>query len=102
MPHEVARSGTRVAPFPVPQADPADQRNYTERYAYDAVGNIVQLVHAATTGWTRNLAYDDYDNRLQRTWFGTAVQAAVTYARDTHSSAPDPRPSHRETCIRPG
>ncbi|MEO8553658.1 MAG: RHS repeat-associated core domain-containing protein, partial [Kofleriaceae bacterium] len=72
--------------FPVPAGDPADQRNYTERYGYDAVGNLVQVAHAATTGWTRNYAYDDHSNRLRQTWSGTDTLNATTYAHDTHGN----------------
>ncbi len=72
--------------FPVPQADPADQRNYAERFEYDAVGNVLQLVHTTTNGWTRNFKYEDYTNRLQRTWFGTGTQNATTYAHDSHGN----------------
>jgi RHS repeat-associated protein len=39
--------------------------NYTERYEYDEVGNILKMIHAAVTGsWTRNYQYDPGSNRL--------------------------------------
>jgi RHS repeat-associated protein len=34
--------------------------NYTENYEYDAVGNILSLIHqAASGGWTRHYAYEE-------------------------------------------
>lgn len=75
-----------AAAFPVPQADPADQRNYSERFTYDPVGNVRQVVHTATSGWTRNFKYEDHSNRLDRTWFGTATQTPTLYAHDTHGN----------------
>ncbi len=45
--------------------------NYTERYDYDAVGNILSMIHqAASGGWTRHYAYNEpgkVNNRLSRT-----------------------------------
>src|SRR4029077_15579578 len=50
------------------QQSPSDVlawRNYTQRYAYDAVGNISQMVHVAPGGgWTRDYAYAADSNRL--------------------------------------
>jgi RHS repeat-associated protein len=44
---------------PLP-TDGTAMRNYTESYSYDAVGNILQMVHQATNGnWTRMYAYDE-------------------------------------------
>src|SRR6202011_4075693 len=39
--------------------------NYTERYRYDAVGNILQVRHATTSGgWSHRYSYDSGSNRL--------------------------------------
>ncbi len=46
-------------------------RNYTQRYAYDLVGNIMQMRHIAINGnWTRNYDYAATNNRLLRTNIG--------------------------------
>jgi len=51
--------------------DPLAVRNYTQRYQYDAVGNIIQMKHIASGGsWTRNYEYCDSNNRLTRTSIG--------------------------------
>jgi RHS repeat-associated protein len=43
--------------------------NYTERYEYDAVGNILRMIHAAgpAGGWTRHYSYASDSNRLLST-----------------------------------
>jgi RHS repeat-associated protein len=42
--------------------------NYAERYEYDAVGNILKMLHtAATGGWTRDYKYEQGSNRLLST-----------------------------------
>ncbi|MGF1585702.1 MAG: SpvB/TcaC N-terminal domain-containing protein [Bacteroidales bacterium] len=47
------------------QGDPMAVRNYTQRYQYDAVGNILQMQHqAAGNNWTRNYQYQNQNNRL--------------------------------------
>jgi YD repeat-containing protein len=64
---------------PLP-TDGQAMRNYTEIYAYDAVGNILQLVHQANAGnWTRSYAYDEpnisyANNRLTSTTVGGAKE----------------------------
>ncbi|HEX5685908.1 MAG TPA: SpvB/TcaC N-terminal domain-containing protein, partial [Ideonella sp.] len=49
--------------FRVNLSHPSDgqaMRRYVERYSYDPVGNIVQLVHQAANGnWTRGCSYDE-------------------------------------------
>jgi RHS repeat-associated protein len=56
------------------QYSPGDQmawRNYTQRYGYDAVGNIEHLIHAAPGGnWTRTYDYEVSNNRLKFTTVG--------------------------------
>jgi RHS repeat-associated protein len=42
--------------------------NYTERYQYDEVGNILKMIHTAAAGsWTRKYDYDSNRNRLLAT-----------------------------------
>ena len=81
--------------FPSPEST----RNYTQRYRYDAVGNVLTMQHSAPTfpgqlagGWTRDYAYafDDptqpASNRLWQTWEGGTRSKAVTYRHDPHGS----------------
>jgi RHS repeat-associated protein len=42
-------------------------RAYTEQYQYDEVGNILKMIHVASTGWTRNYQYAPDSDRLERT-----------------------------------
>jgi RHS repeat-associated protein len=67
-------------------------RPYTERYEYDEVGNILRLVHQATSGnWTRTYAYNEpslsepalTSNRLSQTELGDMVE---TFAHDSHGN----------------
>src|SRR5262249_36874811 len=60
-------------PWPVGSFPSADAtRNYTQTYAYDAVGNFVEMGHAPSSGngWTRRYATQPDSNRLYRTWYG--------------------------------
>lgn len=51
--------------------DPMTVRNYTQRYQYDAVGNIMEMKHLAAGGnWTRGHEYENNNNRLKRTFIG--------------------------------
>ena len=76
-------------------------RNYTQRYAYDSVGNFILMSHAPSqgNGWTRHYQYtfDDPEhqpasNRLWRTWQGddawdgNNASNKVTYLYDSHGS----------------
>jgi RHS repeat-associated protein len=60
---------------PLP-GDGQAMRKYRERYAYDAVGNILQVIHSAAGGsWTRRYRYDEprlhpANNRLSATSVG--------------------------------
>ena len=46
--------------------DPMAVRNYTQRYQYDAVGNIMEMKHLAAGGnWTRGYEYEKLNNRLK-------------------------------------
>ena len=51
-------------------------RNYTERYEYDSVGNILSLRHRAhddtASSWTRQYQYSTTNNRLLATGIGAA------------------------------
>lgn len=73
-------------------------RNYTQRYQYDSVGNILQMRHTADRGsWTRNYQYHLHSNRLLATQNGSSLDyvryvaaGAATlseqYSYDTHGS----------------
>lgn len=52
-------------------ADPLAVRRYTQKFQYDAAGNILQMKHEATGGnWTRNYGYESSNNRLKTTYIG--------------------------------
>ncbi len=60
--------------------------NYTERYKYDGVGNILKMVHAALSGsWTRTYQYDPNSNRLLLTSNPSGSLTDV-YAHDAHGN----------------
>ncbi|UII33139.1 insecticidal toxin complex protein [Fulvivirga ulvae] len=45
--------------------DPMAMHEYTQKYLYDHVGNMLQLKHVAGThSWTRDYAYENKNNRL--------------------------------------
>jgi len=72
-------------PFPT-EAVP---RNYTQRYAYDKVGNFVEMQHYSPdslTRWTRHYKTHTDSNRLDQTWYGSNTVNAVTYHHDHHGS----------------
>ncbi|NOT57510.1 MAG: hypothetical protein HOP18_23135 [Deltaproteobacteria bacterium] len=59
-------------------------RAYTERYHYDAEGNLTQLQHQATSSeFTRNLALVPNSNRLARVTIG---QTVYDYAYDANGN----------------
>lgn len=61
------------APFINRQADTSNNalRNYSQRYQYDAAGNMQQMLHSAGAGsWTRNYLYEDHNNRIKSTSIG--------------------------------
>jgi RHS repeat-associated protein len=74
-----------VAAFPV--ANQGAVRNYTERYAYDSVGNIQSIRHIASSSgaWTRTHTYASSSNRLTGTDTDNP-QRSVAYAYDVHGS----------------
>ncbi|MEK6283555.1 MAG: SpvB/TcaC N-terminal domain-containing protein [Acidobacteriota bacterium] len=64
--------------------------NYNERYEYDSVGNILQMIHEARLGggWTRRYDYEQGSNRLRGTSLpGDADgQFSAKYEYDAHGS----------------
>jgi RHS repeat-associated protein len=83
--------------LPHPQ-DGQAMRNYTEQYAYDAVGNFEKLSHlAANGGWTRSYSYNEpsqlepatkKSNRLSGTTVGRSNgdPSPETYEYDVHGN----------------
>jgi RHS repeat-associated protein len=73
---------------PLP-GDPQAMRKYHEDYQYDAVGNILEVVHQAMHGsWTRTYAYDQpnptpANNRLTSTAVGSLNEP---YSYDAHGN----------------
>ena len=64
--------------------DPMAVRNYTQRYQYDAVGNIMEMKHMAAGGnWTRGYEYEATNNRLKRTFIGDNGNPA-NYTKYSH------------------
>ncbi len=62
------------------KADATAVQRYTERYTYDAVGNILEVKHIANTGgWTRALTIDSASNKLLSTSVGGTSE---TYTHD--------------------
>jgi YD repeat-containing protein len=96
----VAPPPSAEGPWPGGSFPTGDEpRPFTQRYSYDAAGNIRRMEHRADGGtvWTRHYAYafDDpgqpASNRLWRTWFGGpawdgADARSVTYGHDSHGS----------------
>jgi len=77
----------------------ASTRRYTQRFRYDAVGNLATMRHIAPGfpgqpdgSWTRTYAYAFEDpaqpasNRLWQTWQANDRTQAVTYRHDPHGS----------------
>jgi RHS repeat-associated protein len=74
--------------------DAQDLVRYTERYAYDAAGNMTQLVHDSPngTGWTRRFTCNErsqlepgrFSNRLSATQVGS--RAPDSFAYDDHGN----------------
>jgi RHS repeat-associated protein len=77
-----------LADFIAHPNDMQAMRNYTEEYAYDAVGNFQFMRHRANGGgWTRNYKYDapsllepaKQSNRLTKTKVGNGLNFVETY-----------------------
>jgi RHS repeat-associated protein len=63
---------------------PIQLREYTQKYTYDAVGNINKMQHVATGGsWTRDYFYNTGNNQLTRTRVGGDD---FNYAYNAHGS----------------
>jgi RHS repeat-associated protein len=63
--------------------------NYIERYDYDAVGNILKLIHTASSGgWTRRYDYETGSNRLRSTSLpgDPAAPFSARYDHDAHGN----------------
>ena len=56
---------------------------YRERYTYDAAGNMLQLAHSSTGGFTRDFTVEEGSNRLQHTTIGTTP---YRYAYDANGN----------------
>ena len=63
--------------------DPTAMRNYTEKYKYDNVGNILEMKHIASKQWTRKYEYESDNNRLKSTHIGDNGTPA-DYIKYTH------------------
>ncbi len=90
--NNVQRDGSTFQPtvgIPFPNSPEALQ-NYTERYVYDEVGNILAMRHVSgqTDRWTRRYQYAEDSNRLLGTSLpGDAVDEFSTqYDYDVHGS----------------
>lgn len=66
---DVQRDHNDLPRMNVPHANDAQSmRRYTERYEYDAAGNMLRMIHRAEgASWTRNYAVSDHQNRLEST-----------------------------------
>ena len=63
-------------------------QRYEEKYDYDAVGNLLNMVHNAGNGifgnkWTRIFSYNGNDNRLTQTQVGADI---TNYSYDAHGN----------------
>src|SRR5262249_33512804 len=64
-------------------------RNYREQYEYDAVGNILAVIHQANNGnWKRRYEYDPQSNRLKSTSLpgDTVAPYSAKYEHDEHGN----------------
>ena len=70
-------------PFPNAQ----ELQRYTQCYAYDGVGNMLQLLHAPAsgTGWRRSFTYNGHNNQLTRTTLVSADEW-TDYRYDAHGN----------------
>ncbi|XXT18782.1 SpvB/TcaC N-terminal domain-containing protein [Sorangium sp. So ce429] len=70
--------------------DPQALRNYTERYEYDEVGNILAMIHQAGSGsWTRRYEVARENNRLLSTSLPRDPEAgpySAKYGHDAHGN----------------
>lgn len=64
-------------------------RNYTQKYFYDQVGNILQLKHhvqSSSYKWTRNYQYHNNNNQLLGTIVGDGSNHPYLYSYNEHGS----------------
>jgi len=86
------RGHTQLPIGPQPMtSDPSAMRRYTQRYTYDAVGNIqtTQHIPSSGTGWTRHGEYAQDGNRLLTTSAPGDPQSGPyshAYTYDAHGS----------------
>ena len=70
-------------------SDVMNMRNYTQKYQYDSVGNIMQLRHQTMIGngnWNRNYQYETINNHLLRTTVGNGSTHNYAYDYNVHGS----------------
>ena len=68
--------------------DPISVRNYSQRYQYDSVGNILEMKHQATNNnWTRSYNYQAANNRLISTQIGENIYTYPHHAQHGFISA---------------
>lgn len=61
--------------------------NYTEKYEYDQVGNILKMIHAAASGsWTRLYECEQQSNRLLNTKPSGEHDLGFPYSYDAHGN----------------
>jgi RHS repeat-associated protein len=73
---------------PLP-TDGQAMRNYAENYSYDAVGNVLQIIHLAINGsWTRSYAYDEPNSRPTNNRLTSSAVGALKerYEYDAHGN----------------
>jgi RHS repeat-associated protein len=74
--------------FGASPGDPLALREYTQRYEYDAVGNIMQMEHKATNNeWTRHYSYETDNNRLISTTVGSETYQYPHHAQHGYMTA---------------
>ena len=87
---DVQRDQNDVPLMNLPHANDAQAlRNYVEQYVYDAVGNVLTMLHQAGVGsWTRRYQIATASNRLLGTSLpgDQAGQFSATYGYDAHGS----------------
>ncbi len=85
---------TDFVPMSLPNPnDSQTMQNYSEQYQYDAVGNILSMLHTINTPtpstWTRHYAYATNSNRLQSTSVPgdpAAGPYSALYSYDAHGN----------------
>ncbi len=81
-PEPGVRDAADVVLWRRPQPLPSDgnaMRRYKETYGYDAVGNLLEMVHTASAErWRRRYAYEQSTDRLERTTVGDVEERYPT------------------------